>query len=64
MSHLLNPKMRSQFNDVFEKQIPLMLVLGEQEIQTETIKIKDIAKSIEIVHKKNQLLEFLKSFFN
>jgi histidyl-tRNA synthetase len=64
MSHLENPKMRSQFNEVFELKIPLMIVLGESELVSNTVKIKEIEKSVEFTYDRTDLSSYLKSFFN
>lgn len=34
ISHLANPKMRSQFDEVFSQNIPLMIIIGENELKT------------------------------
>lgn len=63
MSHLANPKMKAQFDNVFENNIPLMLVLGDNEITSGTIKVKDINKSIETTFERSKLHEYLKKYF-
>lgn len=63
MSHLANPKMRPQFDTVFELKIPIMLIMGDQELLTKTIKIKDVDKSIEMSLEISKLGEFLDVFF-
>jgi histidyl-tRNA synthetase len=64
MSHLENQKMRHQFDMVFDLKIPVMLILGGDEIKNETIKIKYIEKREEITVKRSELLENLNNFFN
>jgi histidyl-tRNA synthetase len=63
MSHLANPKMRPQFDAVFELKIPIMIILGSSELITETIKIKEILKSTEVTCKRSDLADFLHNFF-
>jgi histidyl-tRNA synthetase len=59
MSHLENPKMRVQFDEVFERKIPFMVVIGETEVQNKIIKIKDIDKKIENSYKIEEGIKYL-----
>lgn len=42
ISHLKDPKMKSQYDDVFSKNIPYMIIIGPREILSNTIKIKNM----------------------
>ena len=47
MSYLENPKMKSQFDDVFNNKIEYMVIIGESEIKQGLIKIKTISSKLE-----------------
>lgn len=47
MSDLPNPSMRLQFDNVFDNNIPVMIIIGENEIKNKTLNIKDIKKNIQ-----------------
>lgn len=42
MSHLNDQKMRHQMDVVFEKKIPVMVIIGTSELETKTVTIKNI----------------------
>ena len=42
MSQSINPKMKNQLNQVFDMKIPYMLVIGENEINKNTVMFKNI----------------------
>jgi histidyl-tRNA synthetase len=44
MLYSSNPKMGNQFNYVFENKIPFMVIIGDNEIKKNVIKIKNIDK--------------------
>jgi histidyl-tRNA synthetase len=63
MSDLSNPKMRSQFTSVFEdygKNIPIMVVIGQNEIKNNTLTIKDINADIQTNMGKQEAFSFIK----
>jgi histidyl-tRNA synthetase len=64
MSHLEKPSMRRQFDTVFEECIPIMLIMGNDEIHNNKIKIKYINEKQEKLIDKNSLLDVLSEFFN
>jgi histidyl-tRNA synthetase len=58
-SHLSFPKMREQFEEVFNKQIPFMIVIGDSEISSNTITIKNMTTNVSITLKRNHGIKFL-----
>lgn len=54
-----NPKMRPQFDYVFNNKIPYMVVVGNNEIQNDTLKLKYIDEHKEISIKRNELLNYI-----
>lgn len=60
MSDLANPSMRLQFDSVFTNQIPVMVIIGSQEIANDTVNIKDVNKSIQTTIKRNEIDQFIK----
>ncbi|AYV80490.1 MAG: histidine tRNA synthetase [Harvfovirus sp.] len=46
MSHLKNPKMGSQMEEILSNNIPYMVVIGSSELKSNTIGIKNIAESL------------------
>jgi len=61
MSYQRNPKMGNQLNTVFENNIPFMIIIGENEINSNTVTIKDIHKNTETKININDALDYLKS---
>lgn len=59
MSHLKNPKMRPQFDEVFNMNIPYMIVIGEDEIKNNILTIKDVKQNVQHKKNKNEGIEFL-----
>lgn len=59
MSNKTNPKMASNFETVFEKQIEYMVIIGEKEIDEGQIKIKDVAQKTETVFNRDDGIRFL-----
>jgi len=62
MLYSSNPKMGSQFNKVFEKdsvKIPYMLIIGENEIKGNTIKVKIMESHKEIEMQRDEAIDFL-----
>ena len=64
MSHLEKPSMRRQLETVFEENIPIMILFGDDELRNGLIKIKYIDKKKEELIDNNDLLDTLKMFFN
>jgi histidyl-tRNA synthetase len=64
MSPKNNPKMRQQFDYVFDNQIPYMIIIGNTEIQNNTIKLKDIDKNEENEMLRIDAIEFLVNKFS
>lgn len=60
MSHLADPKMRTQFDDVFERKIPFMIVIGNTEIATNTLTIKNVATREQIKCSREEGIALLK----
>ncbi len=63
MSDLPNPKMRSQFTSVFEdykKMIPIMIVIGQNEIKNGTLTVKDVYADVQTNMQKADALLFIK----
>ena len=58
-SYLENPKMRNQFKHVFNEQIPFMIVIGESEINNNTVKIKDIKKNEQDEIKREDISDYI-----
>lgn len=54
-----NPKMRQQFEHVFNKNIPYMVIIGENEITNNTVKVKNIKSHTEEEINKNELFNYL-----
>jgi histidyl-tRNA synthetase len=62
-----NPKMRAQFDKVFEEdniKIPYMLVIGENEINKNTVKLKIMESHEEYEKSRKDALDFLCSITN
>jgi len=59
ISHHISPKMREQFNFVFENNIPYMVVIGEDEIKKNMISVKNIQTKIQTLMKKEELINLL-----
>lgn len=62
MSDLENPKMRSQFNSVFDDYksiIPVMICIGKTEIESNTLTIKDVNKKISKTLNKIDALKYI-----
>ena len=64
MSHLETPSMRRQFDTVFEMNIPIMLIIGDYEIQNNKIKIKYVDKKQEELIDRCNLINVLSNYFN
>ena len=63
-SDLPNPKMRSQFDSVFDDYsnvIPVMIVIGENEIKSNIVTIKDVKNKIQHCIQKNEIALFCKN---
>jgi len=59
MSHQSNPKMRKQFDYVFQNNIPYMIVIGNEEIKNKKIKIKIINKKEELTFDREEGIKYL-----
>ena len=59
MSSKNKPKMGTQFNYVFENEIPYMIIIGEEEIKTKTFKFKNIIENKESVVTYNEIVTLL-----
>ena len=53
-----NTKMKQQLDYVLNKQITYMLIIGENEIKNNTIKLKIIEEHKEIIIQRNEILRF------
>lgn len=60
-SYLENPKMRPQLNYVLENNIPYMIVIGENEIKNNIVKIKDIKNKKQYDVERNNIVPFINS---
>ncbi len=60
MSYSNNPKMKGQLDRVFENGIPYMIVIGENEIEKNTVMLKDIEKKEQKELDRLEAIEFLK----
>jgi histidyl-tRNA synthetase len=60
MSYLENPKMKTQFDDIFNYQVKYMIVIGADEIQSGKIKIKNISTKKEEIFDREQGINKLK----
>lgn len=58
--YLANPKMRTQFKHVFENKIPYMLVIGENEIKNNTIRVKIIETKEQYDIDSNNIVDHIK----
>eukprot|EP01035_Chromulina_nebulosa_P018099 gene18099-23750_t len=58
-SHLENPKLVKQLDEVLERKIPFMIVFGEDELQQRVVKLKIISKHEEITLSIDKLVESL-----
>lgn len=47
-SHLDNPKLIKQMDDVLERNIPFMIVFGKDEIKSGLVQVKDIRAKTEV----------------
>lgn len=47
-SHLDNPKLKKQLDDVLERGIPFMIVFGDEEVAKGVVKIKNIKAHTEV----------------
>ena len=57
MSDLANPTMRLQFDSVFNENIPVMIIIGQTEIENGTVNIKNVKKNIqETIERKPEVL--------
>lgn len=61
MSHIENPKMAAQFDDVFNNDIKYMIVIGRDEINSGKIKIKKIDSRAESTHDREDGINILKN---
>ena len=59
MSHLSNPKMRPQFDEVFNMDIPYMVIIGENEIKENKLTIKDVKLKNQYILDKQIAIDFL-----
>jgi histidyl-tRNA synthetase len=59
MSHLSDPKMRPQFEEVFEGKIQFMVVIGKDEIDKDMLTIKDIFKNEQKKYPRAEGISFL-----
>lgn len=59
MSNHENPKMRQQYDEVFNKKIPYMIVIGECEIKNNTIQIKDINANQQTEYKLDDGIKYI-----
>lgn len=50
-----NPKMIQQLDRVFKKGIPMMIILGQNELDTCTVKLKYIFENAELTVPLNEL---------
>lgn len=55
-----NPKMASNFNDVFERNIKYMLIIGSNEIEKGTVMLKDIEAEEQTEMTRSSAIQFLK----
>lgn len=53
MCDLENPSMRLQFDTVFNNKIPIMLIIGQNEINSNTLNIKNIKKNVQETIERN-----------
>eukprot|EP00595_Chromulina_sp_UTEXLB2642_P002606 CAMPEP_0196768372 /NCGR_PEP_ID=MMETSP1095-20130614/42668_1 /TAXON_ID=96789 ORGANISM="Chromulina nebulosa, Strain UTEXLB2642" /NCGR_SAMPLE_ID=MMETSP1095 /ASSEMBLY_ACC=CAM_ASM_000446 /LENGTH=477 /DNA_ID=CAMNT_0042137855 /DNA_START=1095 /DNA_END=2524 /DNA_ORIENTATION=- len=58
-SHLENPKLVKQLDEVLERKIPFMIVFGEDELQQGVVKLKIMSKHEEITISIDKLVEGL-----
>jgi histidyl-tRNA synthetase len=47
-SHLDNPKFKKQLDEVLERSIPFMVIIGEEELSRNVIKVKDMKNHSEL----------------
>lgn len=47
-SHLHNPKLVKQLDEVLERYIPVMVVFGEEELQRGVVKVKNMQQRVEV----------------
>ena len=64
LSYLNNPKMRTQFDEVFNQDIPFMIIIGEDEIKNNIITIKDIKQKKQYKFNKDEAIKFLLNKIN
>lgn len=64
MSYLGNPKMRTQFDDVFNYDAKYMVIIGQEEMKSEVIKIKTIATKVEETFNLNDGVNKLKGLIS
>lgn len=57
-SHLSNPKIASNMKEVFDNGIQYMIIIGKQEINSNTVKIKNIEKHEEQTIDRNNIKEY------
>lgn len=60
-SHQDSPKFKRQLDEVLERSIPFMVVLGQEELEKGTVKIKDMIKHDEVEVDINDMVSFLLS---
>lgn len=64
MSHMNDQKMRHQLDTVFDKKIPIMIVIGTTEIDTDTVTIKNIASKTQLKVARELMIENVRSMLD
>lgn len=59
MSHLKNPKISSQLEDVLNNNIPYMVIIGQKEIKNKMIRVKTIADNLQQDFDRDVGIKFL-----
>ena len=62
LSHSNNPKMGKQLNYVLENNIPIMIVIGESEINNNSVQLKIIKDNIQKEIKRSDFINELKKY--
>lgn len=63
-SELKNPKMKHHFDNVFNNDIKIMIIIGDNEIKDNLVCIKDIKNKIEYKIDRNQMYEKINDILN
>jgi histidyl-tRNA synthetase len=64
MSHMNDQKMRHQMDIVFEKKIPIMIIVGSSELETNTVTIKNISTKTQFNVPYKLMIETVKLHLN